>query len=194
MVYLGVGVDQCLHAPATRLRTAHFTPLGNTIWTVGFVVGVIGIAPWKIYVKDYLCSVCGAEFGGGKSGNTSESSHYRINDPDFYKWISRWSRWTAALATFSFVYVIGADQLVGDVPSLSAVTDWWAIGFAGVCVALILDLVDIHFVTKRFRNRWLQVHPEERFLDSLRVEPEKLTAGVPAWKQFTRGRDITSVG
>jgi hypothetical protein len=189
MVYLGAGIDQCLHAQGQPAPNCHFTPLGNTLFTVGFVVGFIGIAPWKIYARNYVCQVCSAEFGGGKNGKLSRDSHYISDHPDFYNWDVRWIRWTDVLALSSFVYVIGGGQLVAAIPSLSAFTDWWVLGFVGVCLALVLDLVDMYFVTRKFKARWLLGHPEGRTLGAFQVEPEKLSAGVTAWRQFTRGQE-----
>src|SRR6266516_2972429 len=66
MIYYGAGVKQCLHAAGQPAPNCHFTPLGDTFFLVGMVVAWIGIAPWKIYARNYLCQVCGAAFGGGK--------------------------------------------------------------------------------------------------------------------------------
>jgi hypothetical protein len=177
MVYYGAHVDQCLHAAGQPAPNCHFTPLGDTFFLVGFVVCLIGIAPWKFYARNYLCGVCGAKFGGGKEGKLSQSSHFQSSHPDFYKWDVMWSRWTGVFVISSFIYIIGAGELVGAVPSLSAFTDWWLLGFAGVMAALVLDLVDLHFVTKKFRNKWLLLHPQEMSSEASRVEPERLSAG-----------------
>ena len=168
------GLTSACTLKAKRLQTAHFTPLGNTLFTVGFVVGFIGIVPWKIYARNYVCQVCSAEFGGGKNGKLSRDSHYMSDHPDFYNWDVRWIRWTDVLALSSFVYIIGGGQLVAAIPSLSAFTDWWVLGFLGVCLALVLDLVDTHFVTRKFQARWLLGHPEGRTLGAFQVEPGNL--------------------
>jgi hypothetical protein len=189
MIYYGAGVNQCLHATGQPAPNCHFTPTGTTILVVGLVVGMIGLAPWKMYARNYVCQLCGAEFGGGKEGKLSQSSHFKNNHPDFYKWDIRWSRWTEAWTAFFFVYIIGVAVLVGILPSLNAFTNWWALGYLGVGAGLVLDLADLHFVTKRFRNKWLLLHPEARNLETLLVEQEKLSAGVPAWHEFTRGQE-----
>jgi len=111
------GLTSACTLKAKRLQTAHFTPLGNTLFTVGFVVGFIGIVPWKIYARNYVCQVCSAEFGGGKNGKLSRDSHYMSDHPDFYNWDVRWIRWTDVLALSSFVYIIGGGQLVAAIPS-----------------------------------------------------------------------------
>jgi hypothetical protein len=189
MVYYGAALDQCLHATGQPAPNCHFTPLGDTFFLVGFVVGWIGIAPWKFYARNYLCQICGVEFGGGREGKVSQASHLQISHPDFYKWDVRWSRWTGIFVIFCFVYVIGAGELVGALPSLSAFTDWWILGFVGVAAILVFDLTDLHFVTKKFRNKWLLLHPEGKTSEGVRVEQEKLSAGVNAWNQLTRGKE-----
>jgi|SRR6267378_4576828 len=194
MVYYGASVDQCLHATGQPAPNCHFTLLGNTIFLVGFVVGWIGIAPWKIYARNYLCQVCGAGFGGGKEGKLSRSSHLQGTHPDFYKWDARWSRWTGVFTIFCFVYIIGTGELIGAVPSLSAFNDLWLLLFVGIMAVLVFDLADLHFVTKKFKNKWLLLHPEEQSSETLRIELEKLSAGVAAWNKFTDGQEQYSGG
>ncbi len=194
MIYYGASVKQCLHAAGQPAPNCHFTPLGDTFFLVGMVVAWIGIAPWKIYARNYLCQVCGAAFGGGKGGKLSQSSHLQSTHPDFYKWDVRWIRWTNVFAIFCFVYIIGTGELVGAMPSLSAFNDLWLLGFVGVMAALVFDLADLHFVTKKFKNKWLLLHPEEKNAETLRIEPEKLVAGVAAWNKFTRGQEQYSGG
>src|SRR2546425_1746317 len=199
LVYYGAHVEQCLHPAGQPAPNCHFTPTGTSIFVIGMIVCLIGIAPWKIYARNYVCQLCGAEFGGGSEGKLSESAHIKNNHPDFYKWDVRWSRWTGIFAIFSFVYIIGIGLLISSLPSLNGLTDWWFIGFVGVMAALLLDLADLHFVTKRFRNKWLLVHPDTREPETLRIEPEKLSAGVTAWREFTHGQEkifsgVMSVG
>src|SRR6266568_995687 len=100
MIYYGASVKQCLHAAGQPAPNCHFTPLGDTFFLVGMVVAWIGIAPWKIYARNYLCQVCGAAFGGGKGGKLSQSSHLQSTHPDFYKWDVRWIRWTNGSPSF----------------------------------------------------------------------------------------------
>lgn len=189
MVYYGAGLDQCLHAAGQPAPNCHFTPLGDTFFLVGFVVGWIGIAPWKVYARNYVCQICGIGFGGGKEGKISQASHLKSEHSGFYKWDARWSHWTGFFVILSFVYIIGAGELVSAVPSLAVFTDWWILGFVGVVVALVFDLADLHFVTKNFRNKWLLLHPDGKTSEGMRVEQAKLSAGVTAWNDFTHGHE-----
>src|SRR5438309_2736263 len=189
MIYYGAGINQCLHATGQPAPNCHFTPTGTTILVLGLIVGFIGIAPWKIYARNYVCQICGAEFGGGKEGRLSESSHFRLDHPEFYKWDVRWNRWTGIFSILAFVYIIGVGIIVGILPSPNAFSDWWLLGFAGVMIALLLDLADLHFVTKRFRNKWMLLHPKAGDPGTLHVESGKLSAGVTAWSEFTDGRE-----
>ena len=189
LVYYGVSLDQCLYAAGQPAPNCHSTPAGTTIFVVGFIVCWIGIAPWKIYARNYVCQVCGSEFGGGKEGKVAESAHFLDSHPAFYKWNFRWTRWTNVFVVFSFVYIIGVAILIDSVPSLNGLTDWWALGFVGIIAALGLDLADMHYVTKKFRSKWSLSHPEQRDPGTLRVESEKLSAGVAAWNEFTHGQE-----
>src|SRR5947207_7819839 len=132
MIYYGAGVNQCLHATGQPAPNCHFTPIGTTFLVVGLVVGMIGVAPWKMYARNYVCQLCGAEFGGGKEGKLSQSSHLKSNHPDFYKWDIRWSRWTEVWTVFCFVYIVGVAVIVGILPSLNAFTNWWLLGYLGL--------------------------------------------------------------
>jgi len=58
-----------------------------------------------------------------------------------------------------------------------------------VTVAFLVDFADLHFVTKRFKNKWMRLHPEGRDPRTLRVELGNLSAGVTAWSEFTHGRE-----
>ena len=189
MVLYGARINQCSQAAGQAASNCHFTPTSATIFVVGIVVSWIGIAPWKIYARNYVCQLCGAGFSGGGEGKLSRSAHFQSDHPDFYKWDIIWNRWTTLFSISSFVYIIGAGVLVDTLPTLNAFSDWWLLGFVGVMVGLVLDLVDLHFVTKKFRNKWLLLHPEARNLERLRVEQEKLSEGVTAWKEFTHGQE-----
>jgi len=189
MVYYSGRINQCLAAPGQPTPDCHFTPAGTTVFVVGLIVGIIGIAPWKIYARNYVCQLCGTEFGGGREGKLSRSSHFQSSHPGFYKWDVSWNLWSSIFAIFSFVYIIGVGVLVGILPSLDAFSNWWLLGFVLVGVVLVLDLADLHFVTKMFRNKWLLLHPEGRNLESLLVEQEQLFAGVAAWREFTREKE-----
>jgi hypothetical protein len=57
---------------------------------------------------------------------------------------------------------------------------------------LALDFIDFHFVTKRFRKKWILLNPEpeeEKDSKTLQIGPEKLTQGVAAWSKFTGGHE-----
>src|SRR5205823_5276720 len=157
LVYYGVSLDQCLHAAGQPAPNCHSTPAGTTIFVVGFIVCWIGIAPWKIYARNYVCQVCGSAFGGGKEGKVAESAHFLDSHPAFYKWNIRWTRWTNVFVVFSFVYIIGVGILIDSVHSLNGLTDLWALGFVGIIAALALDLSDMHYVTKNFRSKWFMM-------------------------------------
>src|SRR5690242_11369019 len=73
-------------------RIREGTLAGSIVFVVGFVVCMIGIAPWKFYARNYVCPVCRDSFGGGKEGSTSESSHLKETHPDFYRWNRIWTR------------------------------------------------------------------------------------------------------
>ena len=125
MVLYGARINQCSEAAGQATSNCHFTPTGAIIFVVGIIVGWVGIAPWKIYAWNYVCQLCGAEFGGGREGKIGRSSHLRLDHPDFYKWDARWNRWSSVFAVSSFVYIIGVGILVSFLPSLNAFNDWW---------------------------------------------------------------------
>jgi hypothetical protein len=164
------------------------TSLGNAIEAIGFVVGLIGITPWKSYARNYSCNVCGNMFGGGREGAVSKREHLRNSHGDFYKWDVRWGYLTTGVVLFAFVYIIGIGTLVSSVPSFSSFTNWWLIGFLAVLAVFFLDLADFFVVTKKFRNKWLLLHPGEDY-GELRVDQEKLSAGVSSWREFTHGQE-----
>jgi len=71
--------------------------------------------------------------------------------------------------------------LASSIPSLSGIANWTFLVFVGLGAVLALDFIDFHFVTKRFRKKWILLNPEpeeEKDSKTLQIGPEKLTQGV----------------
>src|SRR3989441_1229261 len=162
MVLYGARINQCSQAAGQAASNCHFTPTGATIFVAGIVVSWIGIAPWKIYARNYVCQLCGAGFSGGGEGKLSRSAHFQSDHPDFYKWDIIWNRWTTLFSISSFVYIIGAGGPGRNPPILYTISDWWLLGFVGGMGGLVFGLVDLHFVSQKFRNKLLLLYPEAR--------------------------------
>jgi len=172
-------------------RIQEGTLTGSVVFVVGFVVCWIGIAPWKFYARNYVCPVCRDSFGGGKEGSISESSHLKETHPGFYGWSHTWTRLTAVLMVLLFGS-IPTIVLASSIPSLSGIANWTFLVFVGLGAVLALDFIDFHFVTKRFRKKWILLNPEpeeEKDSKTLQIGPEKLTQGVAAWNKFTGGHE-----
>ena len=133
-------------------RTHEGTLTGSVAFVVGFVVGLIGIAPWNIYARNYVCPVCRDSFGGGKEGSISESSHIKESHPSFYRWNHTWARSTMVLAVLLFA-AIPTIVLATSIPSLSGFANWVFLVFVGLGAVLVFDFIGFQFVTKRFRNQ-----------------------------------------
>jgi hypothetical protein len=167
------------------------TLTGSVVFVVGFVVCWIGIAPWKIYARNYVCPVCRDSFGGGKEGSISESSHLNETHPDFYRWSRIWTHLSVVLMVLLFG-LIPTIVLASSIPSLNGLANWVFLVFVGLGVVLALDFIDFHFVTESYRKKWILLNPEpdeEKDSRILQIGPEKLTEGVAAWNKFTGGRE-----
>jgi hypothetical protein len=172
-------------------RIQEGTLTGSIVFVVGFVVCWIGIAPWKFYARNYVCPLCRDSFGGGKEGSISESSHLKETHPGFYRWNRIWTRLALVLMVPLFG-LIPTIVLASSIPSLGGYVNWTFLAFVGLGAVLALDFIDFHFVTERYRRKWVLLNPEpkeEKDSKILQIGPEKLNDGVAAWNKFTGGHE-----